>query len=153
MHAKSLTVPATLDSLADIAAFMLAEIDAAGLGASAGYNLRLAVDELATNIISYGYQGMATGAIDVRIERDDRTITVTLEDTGVPFDPRQVPPPDDLHLPAEQRRLGGLGIYLAMRGVDRFFYERVGGRNRNVLVANRPPSLAGNPPAEVPHQE
>jgi anti-sigma regulatory factor (Ser/Thr protein kinase) len=153
MHIQSLTVPATLDSLADIAALVLAAADTAGVAGSARYNLRLAVDELATNTISYGYQGMAPGTIDVRAEMDDKTLTVTIEDTGVPFDPRQAPPPSNLHLPPEQRDLGGLGIYLAMQGVDHFFYERVGGRNRNVLVVNRPTAPAANPPAGAPQRE
>src|SRR5439155_1550196 len=54
MHRNSLTVPATMDALAEIAAFVLAEADAAGLGRQARYRLRLAVDELATNIIIHG---------------------------------------------------------------------------------------------------
>jgi serine/threonine-protein kinase RsbW len=153
MHLRSLTVPAKLDSLGDIAALVLAAADTAGLAGLARYNLRLAADELATNTISYGYQGMAPGNIDVRAEMDDKTLTIILEDTGVPFDPRQVPPPANLHLPAEERELGGLGIYLAMQGVDHFFYERVGGRNRNVLVVNRPAAAAAGPPAAAPHRE
>src|SRR5207248_1366137 len=55
----------------------------------------------------------------------------------IPFDPRQVPAPDNLHLPAEERGVGGLGIYLALGGVDQFTYERAGDRNRNVLVVYR----------------
>src|SRR5262249_38077622 len=108
---------------------------------------------LVTNTISYGYQGMAPGTIDVHAEMDEKTLTVILEDTGVPFDPRQVPPPANLHLPVEQRQPGGLGIYLARQGVDHFFYERVGGRNRNVLVVNRPPAPARKPPTGAPHRE
>jgi protease I len=49
-----------------------------------------------------------------------------------------VPVPPDLHLPAEQRQIGGLGIYLALQGVDHFRYERGEGRNRNILVMDRP---------------
>jgi anti-sigma regulatory factor (Ser/Thr protein kinase) len=142
---NSLTVPATLDSLTEIAAFVLAAADAAGLGRQARYRLRLAADELATNIITHGYAGKAgddlmQATIDVRVQMDDKAITVILEDAAVPFDPRQVPPPTDLNLPAEERKIGGLGIHLALGGVDQFFYERVGNRNRNVLVVNRPAS-------------
>ncbi len=61
MQTKTLTVPATLDSLAEIAAFVLAAADDAGLGRQARYRLRLAVDELATNTIIYGYPGRARG--------------------------------------------------------------------------------------------
>jgi anti-sigma regulatory factor (Ser/Thr protein kinase) len=75
---------------------------------------------------------------------DDRTLRVILEDRGTPFDPRQVAPPVNLQAPAEERQIGGLGIYLALTGVDQFFYERVGDCNRNVLVMNRPPSPGGH---------
>ncbi len=136
---NSLTVPAQLDSLPAIADFVLAAADAAGLGRQPRYRLRLAVDEFATNIISHGYAGTAPGAIELHAAQDDTTLTVTIEDTGAPFDPRQVPAPQDLHLPPEQRQLGGLGIFLALGGVDQFFYERVGERNRNIFVMKRGP--------------
>src|SRR5215510_709673 len=148
MLRNSLTVPASLDSLQTIASAVLAAADAAGLGRLAGYRLRLAVDEFVTNIIFHGYAG-AAGTVDVRIEMDDRTLCVILEDTGAFFDPSQVPPPDDLHLPAEQRRIGGLGIYLALEGVDDFVYERVGDRNRNRFVMNRHPLFRVSAPASV----
>ena len=135
---KSLTVPARLDSLEVIANFLTAETATAGLDPQAGYKLRLAADEIATNIIVHGYAGAAQpGTIDIRVDSDERGVTVIVEDSAAPFDPRLVPPPDDLHLPPTQRRLGGLGIYLAMRSVDRFEYERVGDRNRNVLAMDR----------------
>jgi len=143
MNRNTVTVPVSLDSLSQIVAFVLAEADAAGLGSKARYRLRLAVDELATNIIQYGYpsasEAKSPGAsIVIHAERDDNTLALILEDTGIPFDPRQVPPPADLDLPAEQRQIGGLGIYLALNGVDRFSYERAGDLNRNILVMNRP---------------
>jgi anti-sigma regulatory factor (Ser/Thr protein kinase) len=143
---NTLTVPATLDSLADIAAFVLAAADAAGLGRQARYRLRLAVDELATNAITHGCpEAPASGApprtIDLCADASDEALTVVMEDGGVPFDPRQQPAPSGLDLPAEERDLGGLGIFLALEGVDQFRYERVGDRNRNVLVVNRAPKM------------
>jgi anti-sigma regulatory factor (Ser/Thr protein kinase) len=139
MHTNVLSVPATVDSLAAIAAFVTAAAEAAGLDRQAGYRLRLAVDEIATNVIAHGHAGAADpGPIEVRAALDEKALTVTLEDTGVPFDPCRVPPPGDLDLPAHERRVGGLGIYLAREGVDFHGYERVRGRNRNVFVVNRP---------------
>jgi anti-sigma regulatory factor (Ser/Thr protein kinase)/putative intracellular protease/amidase len=138
MRVNSLSFPAALDSLAPIGAAVLAAASAAGLAPPAAYRLRLAVDELATNIIVHGYMGAAAGTIDVRIEMDEKTLRVVLEDTGVPFDPRTVPVPGDLHLPAEQRQLGGLGVYLALQGVDHFSYEHSEGCNRNILVMDHP---------------
>jgi len=118
-----------------------AAADAAGLGRQAHYRLRLAADELVTNIITHGYGATAApGTVELRYEVDDRALRVVLEDRGVPFDPRRVPPPDDLHLPPEERRVGGLGVYLALQNVDGFDYERAGDRNRSVLIMDRPPA-------------
>jgi anti-sigma regulatory factor (Ser/Thr protein kinase) len=138
MHMQALTMPATLDSLGAIGHFVMAAAAAAGLTKTAAYRLRLAVDEFATNIIVHGYGGACDAkSIHLRAEIDDALLTVTLEDEGVAFDPRDMPPPDDMHLPAEERKIGGLGVYLALEGIDRFHYERVGNRNRSVLVMSR----------------
>jgi putative intracellular protease/amidase/anti-sigma regulatory factor (Ser/Thr protein kinase) len=149
MLMKSLTFPASLDSLEAIASSVLAAADAAGLDPRASYHLRLAVDEFVTNIVLHGYAGaVAAGTVDVRIEMDDEALGVILEDTGASFDARRVPPPQDLHLPLEQRRMGGLGVYLALQGVDDFTYERIGNRNRNrfVMIRRRSPRVAAPAP-------
>jgi anti-sigma regulatory factor (Ser/Thr protein kinase) len=90
----SLTVPASLDSLALIGQYVKAAAADAGASKEAAFRLRGAVDEIATNIITHGYAGFTVpGTIDVRAVRDSGTLRITLEDTGVAFDPRQVPPP------------------------------------------------------------
>jgi putative intracellular protease/amidase/anti-sigma regulatory factor (Ser/Thr protein kinase) len=153
MLMNTLTVPANLDSLDAVADFVLAAADAADLSRQASYRLRLSVDEFVTNIILYAYAGAAApGMIEIRALRDEKVLRVILEDTGMPFDPRQVAPPRDLHLPAEERRLGGLGIYLALGGVDGFAYERVGNRNRNCFIMNRPAAPPASPPTALPRR-
>lgn len=131
---STLTVPVALDSLSAIASFVLAAAADAGLNRHASYGLRLAVDELATNVIVHGH---ARGTIELKAELDEKTLTVVMEDEGVPFDPSQAAPPNDLHLPAEQRQLGGLGIHLVRKRVDSYCYARVGARNRNTLMMKR----------------
>jgi anti-sigma regulatory factor (Ser/Thr protein kinase) len=112
--------------------------EAAGLDKKSAYRLRLAVDEIATNIVVYGYQGSKTeGVIELHAVIAEQTLTLTIEDTGPPFDPRSRPEPDDLDLPLDERDMGGLGIHLAITGVDEFVYERVGLRNRNIFIVSR----------------
>lgn len=135
---NTLTVPATFDSLTEIAAFVLKAADAAGVGGQARYRLRLAVDEIATNVVVHGCAGQA-GTIDLCATMDDQALTVAMEDSGAEFDPRMAAPPQKMDLPPDQRDMGGLGVFLALQGVDRFFYERVGDRNRNVFIVKRPP--------------
>ncbi|MDX2239954.1 MAG: ATP-binding protein [Leptolyngbyaceae cyanobacterium bins.302] len=138
-----LSVPGTLDSLGAIADFIKAAAAEAGLDKKATYQLRLAVDEIATNIIVHGYEEAGLeGTVYLTYNVDDKALTFTIEDTGAAYDPHQhlLPEEDALHQPLEQRQIGGLGIYLALKGVDKFIYEREGDRNRNTFVMNRPPS-------------
>lgn len=116
----------------------MAAASTAGLSKKTSYKLRLAVDEIATNIIIYGYEGAGRGGVlAMNADLDEQSLTISVEDTGVPYDPTQELVPDDLAEPIEQRRVGGLGIYLATQSVDKFIYERVGDKNRNIFIVNR----------------
>ncbi|GEO81280.1 ATP-binding protein [Pararhodospirillum oryzae] len=130
--------PADLAALAPLRDLVKQRADAAGLSTSRGYRLMLAVDEVATNIVLHGYQENGLeGHLDVSVEvTEDNELVVCLEDDAVAFDPRSLEGPDaeDLSIPLEERDEGGLGIMLAMDGVDRFDYERVGERNRNTFA-------------------
>jgi anti-sigma regulatory factor (Ser/Thr protein kinase) len=134
---KTLTIPASLDSLSALGQFVQDVAAEAGLPKLAAYRVRLAVDEIATNAILYGGAGEAGGRVlDARGEVTADAVTITVEDAGAPFDPRRLPPPD-IDVPVDDRPIGGLGVFLALSGVDHFTYERVGDRNRNIFVVNR----------------
>jgi anti-sigma regulatory factor (Ser/Thr protein kinase) len=131
-------VPGTLDSLELIGKYVMEVASEAGLDRKAAYRLRLAVDELATNVITHGYEEAGLdGTIDLWAELDDAHLTIHMEDTGSPYDPTETPTPDNLDDPLEERGVGGLGVFLAMRGVDALRYERIGGRKRIIFVVNR----------------
>lgn len=135
---QALTVPGELGSLAAIGQFVMASAAAAGLDKAAAYRLRLSVDEIATNIIVHGYtEAGLTGDVEVKADIDAESLRLNLEDTGVAFDPLQWPAPANLDEPLEERLIGGLGVYLAIQGVDTFQYERVGDRNRNIFIMRR----------------
>ena len=111
----------------------------AGIDERSAYRLSLAVDEIATNIITYGYGGApSSGDVVVLASGDDHSLQVILEDTSPPFDPFSRSEPSGLDAPLEERDIGGLGVFLAMRNVDEFRYEYSDGRNRNIFVVNRP---------------
>jgi serine/threonine-protein kinase RsbW len=137
---QSLTVAGELDSLEAIAEFVMTATSNAGLDKKAAYRFRLAVDEIATNIIVHGYEeAHITGVLGLHAEIDEKTLTMTIEDTGNVYDPNDqtLPGVEDLQKPLEQRQVGGLGVYLALQGVNKFVYERVGDRNHNILIVNR----------------
>ena len=132
---QTLTLPASLESLSSLRRFV--EEVSAGIGRDdqAIYDFKLAVDEIATNAITYGGAGeRPPGTFTLRAETTPSALTVTLEDCGVPFDPRTAPP----HAPP-----GGWGVGLALQGVDRFEYERDGDWNRNIFVLSRPNPATG----------
>jgi serine/threonine-protein kinase RsbW len=140
-----LRVSARLDVLSSIGAFVLKAAENAGLDRRAAYRLRLAVDEMATNIIVHGNPLEHSGDDEIRLtsEIDDRSLKITLEDRGPEFNPLDHESPEGhIDKPMEQRPIGGLGVFLAIRGVDSFQYERAGGRNRSMFIVHRP--TAGN---------
>jgi serine/threonine-protein kinase RsbW len=135
---KPLTVPGTLASLALVREYVRAAAAAAGLDRKRSYRLELAVDEIATNIVNHGYREAGlSGDVEVRARNTARVLTITLSDTGVPFDPRRLTRPEQIDLPLAERPIGGLGVFLAMENVDEYRYEYVDGRNRNIFVVKR----------------
>lgn len=136
---QTLTLPGTLESLKPIREEVMAAAEEAGLENKAAYRLALAVDEIATNVIMHAYEEAGRdGEIALLIEIDEHRLKVTLEDEGERFDPHEHGEPDHLGSTLEERPIGGLGVYLALRGVDHFEYEFVEGKNRNIFIMQRP---------------
>ena len=99
----------------------------------------------------HGYaEAGLTGDVEVRAEIDEEELRLYLEDSAMPYDPLEQPPPDGMDLPLEERALGGLGVYLAIDGVDEFRYERVDNRNRNIFTVRRPTATADESAARRP---
>jgi sigma-B regulation protein RsbU (phosphoserine phosphatase) len=95
------------------------------------HNLKVALDEILTNIISYAYVDAGEKPIVTRLSLDQGRLTVELEDDGRAFNPLQVPEPDTKQL-LEERPIGGLGIHLVRKLVDALEYRRQ--NDRNILV-------------------
>jgi anti-sigma regulatory factor (Ser/Thr protein kinase) len=138
---ERITFAGTLDALDGIRRVVKARAEEAGLARKPTYNLLLAVDEIATNIITHGYEENGlTGNVDLLTDCTPEEFTVTLEDEAPAFDPLKHDTRADelLALPLEERPIGGMGIHLTIKGVDRFCYEYAGGRNRNIFCMNVP---------------
>ena len=112
----TLDVSAELKNLAAIRHFVEDTAKFLGASSDAIEDLIQAVDESAANIVLHGYEGRP-GRIEVEIRPDGNALVVCMRDQAPPFDPTRIPPPD-LTLPLEERRLGGLGIYLARQFTD-----------------------------------
>lgn len=92
------------------------------------YFLNLAIDEILTNIFSYGMKGTPEPQISLSIEMNGDHIVVIISDNGPFFDPFSVPDPDFTPSLAD-RKVGGLGIYFIKKSVDSFEYRYEGGTN------------------------
>lgn len=103
----------------------LERCDVAGRDA---YHIRLALDELVTNVICYAYDSEGGHCIEVEIARLSGAVAVTLKDAGKPFNPLLAPEPD-VNAPLEKRRIGGLGIHFVRKTMDELHYERKDGMN------------------------
>ncbi len=99
------------------------------------FGFQLALDEILTNVISYGFEEWAPDPdITVSFDLNDTRLEVVVQDNGRPFDPLEDADEPDLTLPVSGRPVGGLGIHLAKAFVHALSYERVDGCNRLNLV-------------------
>jgi serine/threonine-protein kinase RsbW len=114
LESKTDNLPAISDFIDDVLTRFQA--DAATI-----YKVQLAVDEACTNVINYAYPEGA-GPLKIIVESTGKNIVVTIKDKGKPFDPTSVPPPD-LNPDLEQRKVGGLGIYIIKKLMDSVSYS------------------------------
>jgi len=134
------TVPAQLENLSALRDYVAKAVAEAGLGDKVCYNLSLAVDEIATNIINHGYmENGLDGALTIAGEIVPECLRITLFDDSPAFDPRNMKAPgvEAMDKALEDRPMGGLGIYMAMQSVDKFDYEREGNINKNIFEVMR----------------
>lgn len=126
---KELRLTATRESLDEVNAFVEAELEAAECPPRAAMQIMVALEELYVNIASYAY-GDGQGEALIRAGYDDEQgmLIIELTDWGMAFDPVAKADPD-VTLSAEERKIGGLGIYMVKKSMDRFTYERKDGMN------------------------
>jgi anti-sigma regulatory factor (Ser/Thr protein kinase) len=102
------------------------------LSPQVSFDLCLAADEALANIILHGYGEDAKSPIRLDVHVTGDTLVLEVEDSGPPFDPLQAPPPK-LDIPPEERRPGGLGIFLIRSVTHEVEYLREGDRNHLTL--------------------
>ncbi len=126
---KGITVAATLESLSAVTAFLDSQLEAAGCPIKAKMQLDIAMDEIFSNIAYYAYpSGGGTAVIRVETLEEPRRARITFEDCGIPYDPLARKDPD-ITLGAEEREIGGLGIFMVKKTMDSMRYERRGEKN------------------------
>ncbi len=122
-----LTLEAKLDNLDQVLAFVDKFLEESDCPPKPQMKIDVAVEELFVNIARYAY-APATGSMTIRIENDPQGMSITLIDRGVPFNPLAKLDPD-VTLSAEERQIGGLGIFMVKKSMDSMEYKHENGQN------------------------
>lgn len=131
MAFRTITLDASLDSLAAISDFVVEQARAAGMDEHAVWEVQLAVDEAATNVIQHSYAKLS-GSMTLSTNITESELEVVICDRGKPFNPEDVPEPD-LVSPLEERKTGGLGLYLMRKLMDRVEFSFKDGENLLIM--------------------
>jgi len=126
---REIILSATVENIAKVTAFVDEHLEALACPMKAQMQIDVAIDELFGNIASYAY-APGTGEATVRFDFDAaaRVVSITFLDSGVPFDPLSIADPN-VSASAEERGIGGLGIYLVKKTMDKVDYRYEDGKN------------------------
>ena len=128
------TFPAKTESLPDILGFVEETLDSYECPMKLQMALCVAIEEVFVNIAHYAY-GDGEGDVSLGMNFDDasRTVTFRMTDKGIPFDPLKKPDPD-ITLSAEDRDVGGLGIFITKKTMDQVTYTYENGQNILTMI-------------------
>ena len=124
---KELTLAATVENIEAVTDFVSAMLEEADCPMKAQMQISIAIDELFGNIAHYAYAPQ-TGEATVQVEIEEGMAAITFIDSGVPYDPLTAETPDT-SLSAEERSVGGLGIFLVKKSMDEMAYRYEDGKN------------------------
>jgi anti-sigma regulatory factor (Ser/Thr protein kinase) len=119
------TIRASLDSL----------VKAWGIPASMEFSLNLALEEAFTNVVNYAFDDGKEHLIEMGFEKREGSLVITITDDGQLYDPTKTPEPDT-GLDIRKRPIGGLGIFLVKKFMDKVEYRRLDNKNQLILTKN-----------------
>ena len=126
---KELNITATVENIAVVTEFVDQQLEALGCPMKAQMQIDIAIDELFGNIAHYAYNPeVGDATVRVEVVEDPLSVVITFIDGGVPYDPLAKSDPDTT-LSAEERDIGGLGIFMVKKTMDEITYEYKDGQN------------------------
>ena len=126
---KEITIAATVENIDVVTDFVNEQLESCDCPIKAQMQIDIAIDELFSNIAHYAYNP-ETGDATVRVEvvEDPMAVVITFIDKGIPYDPLKKADPNTA-LSAEEREIGGLGIFMVKKSMDDITYEYKDGQN------------------------
>ena len=136
MEIKTLVVDNQMSELSKVVDFLDELGEDWGLPAGLVFSLNLVMEEALTNIILYGFEDNNRHTIDINFGKSAaEELSITIIDDGLPYDPTLKADPD-LSLSVEERPIGGLGIFLIKKIMDKVEYQRNNNNNFLILTKN-----------------
>ncbi|MBR5287217.1 MAG: ATP-binding protein [Clostridia bacterium] len=126
---KELTLAATPQNIGAVTDFVNEQLEALSCPMKAQMQIDIAIDELFGNIAHYAYTpDVGEATVRVEIAENPLSVAITFIDSGMAFDPLAAADPDTT-LPAQERAIGGLGIYMVKKSMDEIEYRYEDGKN------------------------
>lgn len=126
---KELTVDATIENIAQVTAFVNEMLELYNCPMKAQMQIDIAIDELFGNIAYYAYNpDIGPATVKIEVIEEPMAVVITFIDSGIPYNPLEKVDPDT-SLSAEEREIGGLGIYMVKKSMDDITYEYKDGKN------------------------
>ena len=120
---KELKLAATVENIEVVTDFVNEQLETVDCPMKAQMQIDIAIDEIFGNIAHYAYaQGEGDATVRIEIIEDPLSAVITFIDSGTPYDPLAKEDPD-ITLSAEERGIGGLGIYMVKKSMDEITYE------------------------------
>ena len=126
---KELTIAATVENIDVVTDFVNEQLEALECPMKAQMQIDIAIDELFGNIAHYAYNpDVGEATVRVEVQKEPLSVIITFIDVGVPYDPLAAADPDTT-LSAEERGIGGLGIFMVKKSMDEIAYRYENGKN------------------------
>ena len=133
---KELTITATVENIEVVTDFVNEQLEALDCPMKAQMQIDIAIDELFGNIAHYAYNPeIGDATVRVEVVEEPLAVVLTFIDKGVPYDPLAKADPDTT-LSAEEREIGGLGIFMVKKTMDEITYEYKDGQNILAIKKN-----------------
>ncbi len=133
---KELKIKASIENLERVIAFVDEELENNDCPIKLQMQIDVAVEEIFVNIASYAYQpGEGDATISIDIIKDPSRVEITFIDSGIAYNPLEKEDPD-VTLSAEERQIGGLGIFMVKKSMDDMIYNYSNGQNILKIIKN-----------------